>query len=128
MPLIGSWHVSRRIVPFNGGPIWTFGGRAEIDARGFVEDGAMSTAGATIAAGRRYLLHRDRTGAALIHKHDGSFFAALGRDPVQVVSHLCGDDTYRGRFLFLDADRWVEIWRMRGPRKHYRSVSRYVRA
>jgi len=51
----------------------------------------------------------------------------LNTAAAQTVVHLCGADHYRGRFFFVDADHWVEAWRVSGPRKRYASISHYRR-
>lgn len=44
------------------------------------------------------------------------------------ATHLCGADTYRGRYLIESADRFTVSWRVTGPRKDDLIESVYDRA
>ncbi len=44
------------------------------------------------------------------------------------VTHLCGADTYRGRYAVEGPDRFTVTWRITGPRKDDLIVSVYERA
>ncbi len=44
------------------------------------------------------------------------------------VTHLCGADTYRGRYAVEGPDRFTVTWRVTGPRKDDVIVSVYERA
>ena len=79
-------------------------------------------------ASRRYRLDTEDEDCLGVRMADGTLFISLTRAPSQVVSHLCGADTYRGRLLFPRADMWLEEWRVHGPRKTYHSLARYDRA
>jgi hypothetical protein len=41
--------------------------------------------------------------------------------------HLCGADTYKGRYIFHDSDRFSLIWDVRGPKKNYIIETEYKR-
>lgn len=41
--------------------------------------------------------------------------------------HLCGNDTYRGEYVFHGHDRFTVQWAVRGPRKDYTIETRYCR-
>lgn len=128
LPYQGSWRVARRIVDIGQGQVWTFAGRAEITDSAFVEHGWLTRRGTAMPASRRYLLDVQAGDGVDVRRADGSLFIRLTRAPSQTVAHLCGADLYSGRFIFPGMDRWIEAWRVRGPRKNYRSVTRYERS
>lgn len=53
-------------------------------------------------------------------------FTPLAQGRVR-VEHLCGDDLYRGAYRFDLPQGWGLYWAVRGPRKDYRLLSRFVR-
>ncbi|MDQ0471101.1 DUF6314 family protein [Labrys wisconsinensis] len=120
----GTWHVRRRIVDLPTGEVTQFEGTARISPDRFDERGILRRAGGTFAAQRTYRLAFG-SGSVEVRFEDGRPFIALTSESSQRLEHVCGDDHYRGRFLFAGDGRWMEAWSVRGPRKTYRSVSRY---
>lgn len=124
---LGFWTIARRVIDFESGELWTFEGSAEITASAFVEQGWLRRPGSAVQAFRRYLLEIEKRNKVNVRRSDGCPFITLTCAPLQTIEHPCGADLYRGRLIFLDADRWIETWRVQGPRKHYRSVTHYDR-
>lgn len=103
-----------------------FAGNVIVTASSFVETGTLRHGTLSLKAERRYTLDRSE-GDLGVAFADGRPFLHLDGRGAQTVRHLCGDDDYRGRFFFRDADAWVEAWRVSGPRKRYASLARYQR-
>ncbi|GGF68565.1 hypothetical protein GCM10007301_30280 [Azorhizobium oxalatiphilum] len=82
--------------------------------------------GHDLPAQRMYWLEREAR-AVRVRFPDHRPFISLTHEATQTVEHRCGDDLYRGRFIFADDRRWVETWSVRGPRKDYRSISHFLR-
>lgn len=126
MGFCGSWSVRRRVLDARTGQVTRFEGTALISPLHFAECGLVQHGGQTFAASRRYrLIFGERE--IQVFFPDGRPFIALVRASAQRVQHICGEDRYRGRFLFADADLWTESWSVLGPRKDYRSLARYRR-
>jgi len=123
---VGAWSVKRRIVDHQAGAAYAFAGSAIVTGTSFRETGHFQTADATLAAARDYRL--EMSGAAiLVLRPDGSPFVSLAPAGRQAVRHACGADLYVGRLLVRSEHVWAETWRVRGPRKHYSSLSLYRR-
>lgn len=41
--------------------------------------------------------------------------------------HLCGNDTYRGKYVFHNDNRFTVSWNVHGPRKNYTIETNYFR-
>ncbi|MET2825432.1 DUF6314 family protein [Mesorhizobium shangrilense] len=123
---IGSWHVRRTVIDFNGGPPCVFSGQAVVTADAFTESGEIRLGDRTLPASRSYRLER-LGDTILVQRADGSAFISLDGRASQTVRHDCGSDVYIGRFLFRGPDEWAEGWRVKGPRKNYASLSRFSR-
>ena len=124
--MCGRWSVSRIIFDRRGMGRMLFEGIATIDEARFEERGDMHIAGQRSEGSRTYHLQFS-DGQVFVQFPDGRDFIRLDERPIQHVHHLCGSDTYRGRFLFLSPDAWGEAWHVTGPRKDYKSISRYTR-
>jgi hypothetical protein len=124
----GLWVTNRRILDFASGRLWTFTGSTQVTSTAFAEHGLLDLSGTTAPASRSYLLGPGPRGGVDVRTADGSSFVTLTTAPWQVVGHVCGLDTYAGLFVFRDLDLWIEVWRVRGPRKNYRSFTRHERA
>jgi uncharacterized protein DUF6314 len=124
---LGTWEVRRRLVDFRAGATSRFEGVATIRADAFEEKGRVYLGSTVLEATRKYRLRFEARLVAVCFP-DGGDFIRLDDQPSQPVRHWCEPDLYRGRFFFMDADHWVEAWRVIGPRKHYASVSHYRRA
>ncbi|CTQ32407.1 DUF6314 family protein [Jannaschia rubra] len=90
-------------------------------------------AGTLEQAGRRYEAHRVTLWRATVQGvevlfADGRPFHRL---PVPgdraVVRHDCAPDVYDIAYDFRARTRWTLRWRVRGPRKDYRALTRYLR-
>ena len=124
--LLGRWDVRRVIVDHLSGAVNRFTGTAIISALEFVETGTVRYGSVSLQASRCYRLE-NRADSLEIAFPDGRAFINLDGRASQTVRHLCGDDDYRGRFIFAAADDWIEAWRVNGPRKRYASLARYHR-
>jgi Family of unknown function (DUF6314) len=93
------------------------------------EHGRLRLAGHDGPAGRTLRLEPAATGAWEVRFADGRPFHPLdlasGSDD---VTHLCGADTYHGRYAVEGRDRFTVTWRVTGPRKDDLIVSVYERA
>lgn len=123
---IGEWLVRRHIVDHLNRTRHEFTGLAAVTATAFAERGTLRIGDAAVEASRTYRLFMDEDGVTVCFAA-GHEFVRLGGAPSQVVCHGCGDDLYRGRFLFPTGDRFVEIWHVSGPRKRYASLTQYRR-
>lgn len=122
---IGHWLVSRRVNDLVGSASCVFSGAASITEDGFSEDGEIRIGNRLLPASRTYRLE---TQNRCVHVFRGDdLFIRLGGQPSQIVHHRCGADSYVGRFLFRNRDEWVEVWRVKGPRKNYASIGRFNR-
>ncbi len=123
---MGQWSVSRLILDRRGMGRMSFEGIATIDEARFEECGEMQFAGQHSQSRRTYPLTFS-DGGVIVQFPDGREFIRLDERPVQHVHHHCGSDSYRGRFFFLSPDAWGEVWQVVGPRKDYKSITRYLR-
>ncbi len=79
-------------------------------------------------AEQSYFYDFDAPSHASISRHDGQFFHELDLSRGRAaVSHVCGDDQYRGVYGAADADEWWVEWQVAGPRKDQRITTRYRR-
>lgn len=125
-PFLGQWHSYRRTVDFLERRTVVFRGVATITPGYFSETGDVIVNGQRMSARRRYRLDlSDET--VSVSFEDGRPFVRIDGSPRQVLTHLCGEDSYRGLLLFADRERWLELWRVAGPRKRYISLGRYTR-
>ncbi len=132
----GHWRIARRIDDRRTGTVAWFSGTAELvpdgaDALAYSESGLMRLgAGGAFAAGRRYRWIAVPGGSIAVHFADGRFFHAF--DPAapapQTVRHPCAPDLYDGLYDLGAWPRWRLTWEVRGPRKDYRSSSRFLPA
>ncbi len=123
---IGTWSVRRTVIDFLAGTRCVFSGQAVVTAYAFEETGDISIGERTLPASRSYRLER-RADMISVLRADGSAFISLDGRASQSVRHDCGADLYLGRLLFRGPDEWAEAWRVKGPRKNYASLSRFVR-
>jgi len=123
--LIGRWQVRRVVRDFIGSASCAFAGEALLTESGFSEEGEMRIGDRAMPASRAYRLER-QGGSVLVFRGD-EVFIRLDDRPSQIVHHQCGDDSYAGRLIFRARDEWAEVWRVKGPRKNYTSISRFHR-
>lgn len=123
---LGLWQVRREIrdadgsgARFSGTACWEMtGARALCSETGELQIGA----GPSVRAERRYFWDQDLN----VYFDDGRFFHEVpprGGD----VAHDCPPDTYRGRYDFSAWPAFELTWTVTGPRKDYRSVTRFFR-
>ncbi|RED11342.1 DUF6314 family protein [Pontivivens insulae] len=92
------------------------------------ERGTLKFAGLQAMEATRRYLWTSRDGLIDVHFDDERFFHRFDPSlPVAEASHLCEADLYDVRYVFDDADHWRAEWRVVGPRKDYRMVSRHSR-
>ena len=131
--LSGSWRIDRRFDDRRHALDGTMLGEAqfsaEADALLYREQGQI-TFGAyqgTAEQEHRYDFP-DGARRASVYFADGRPFHELDlSNGTALVSHACGDDLYKGRFVALDDDRWESRWTIAGPRKDQRILTRYTR-
>ncbi|MEE4117604.1 MAG: DUF6314 family protein [Paracoccaceae bacterium] len=129
--LAGRWRVVRRIED-RLGPGGRFDGEAVFaevpGGLDYVERGVLVLGqGAPMQAERRSLW-RAAGARVAVRFADGRGFHEL--DPAAAcpeARHLCGDDVYDVAYDFAGRSGWGCVWRVRGPRKDYRMVTRYAR-
>lgn len=123
--LIGRWKADRIIRHRDWGVDCFFAGSAEIAVDSFEETGELSIGSATVSSRRFYRVQASAKNFE-IRFPDGRLFINLNDTPSQHVHHRCGEDDYRGRFIF-NRDAWTERWDVVGPRKKYYSVTKFSR-
>jgi hypothetical protein len=130
----GLWQVERAIEDVRAGRTGRFRGTARfVPAAGglaYSEEGRLELDGAPpMQAGRRYLWGDGGAGTIEVRFEDGRFFHRFCADePEPAAAHDCPPDHYRVRYDFQRWPRWQAEWQVRGPRKDYGMLSRFVRA
>ena len=128
--LAGRWQVARRIED-RLGPEGRFEGVAVFEpAAGgldYTETGALVLGqGAPMRAGRRHLW-RAEGARVVVYFADGRAFHDLDPEAARPAArHLCGADVYDVTYEFARWPDWETVWRVRGPRKDYRMITRYA--
>lgn len=122
----GTWNVARKVIDHRAAAIYSFAGQAILTGGIFEERGEVVIGQSTLQAVRTYKLEFEAASVRVAYP-SGSDFIQLELRPAQSVHHLCGNDTYNGRFFFRSANEWVEFWRVNGPQKRYASLTRYQR-
>lgn len=128
----GRWRIARRIEDEWMGTTGLFEGVARFtpDARGLAyhEVGELKLPQEVpMAASRRYLWRAEPGGIAVLYE-DGRYFHRI-REAADVVQdwHVCGEDEYDVTYNFTHWPKWRMIWKVRGPRKDYVSISDFLR-
>jgi hypothetical protein len=130
----GDWQVERDIEDAHAGRHGRFTGRASFtpspDGLRYREEGRLALDGAAAMAATRDYLWRDGcAGTIEVLFADGRpFHRFLPDEPDPAAEHACPPDTYRVRYDFRQWPRWRAEWRVTGPRKDLRLVSRFRRA
>ncbi|MFT5630721.1 MAG: hypothetical protein ACI82I_001067 [Gammaproteobacteria bacterium] len=130
---LGDWRLTRQITDALHGQDGQLDGLARFASDGdglhYTENGQLTlTTGAVLQADRTYLWNTDANGIA-VRFADGTAFHRF--DPIghtTGTTHLCGADTYNVAYDFEHWPNWSATWNVTGPRKNYRSISRYNRA
>lgn len=131
----GTWTMSREIEDRRAGQGGTLEGMATIEAggleNGFIyrETGKLVLEGAgEMEAVRIYLWGPHARGIA-VHFQDGRDFHVIELDRYMPdAQHHCAPDMYHVSYNFTNWPAWTSTWRVQGPRKDYRMVTRYSRA
>ena len=95
--------------------------RPDGDGALYVETGELVLPSGRFAATRRYRWGRDLS----VWFDDGRFFHKVPADGGD-AAHWCDPDQYDVHYDFADWPNWQVRWQVRGPRKDYTMVSRYV--
>jgi hypothetical protein len=92
------------------------------------ERGRMRWRGNDLEARRRLELVREESDGWEVRFDDGRPFHPLDLSTgVCPAVHPCGEDHYEGEYRVLGDDAFEVVWRVRGPRKDQRILSRYRR-
>lgn len=130
---LGVWAIHRQITDMRAMETGVLAGEARFTRAGdwldYSEAGTLRFGeGRPIPAEQRY---RWRFGddRVAVHFADGRHFHdfALVGAP-EASDHLCGDDLYKGSYLFLRWPEWKVVWNVEGPRKRYRSETVFTQA
>ncbi|MEO1138615.1 MAG: DUF6314 family protein [Pseudomonadota bacterium] len=124
----GTWRLSREIWPA-GAPQAQFVGEARFaPGQGglvYSEEGLLTLDGQQpVRAERTYLWRQNDEQSVAVFFADGRAFHTFGTEQL-ADRHWCDPDTYDVRYDFSDWPRWSTSWRVSGPRKDYRMISRY---
>lgn len=122
----GAWLLDRDIRHADG-LTGTFTGRAlwrpAPGGLAYHETGRMVLgSGHSLTGERRYFWAEDLS----VLFEDGRFFHTVPPQGGE-TGHWCDPDQYDGRYDFALWPAFTVTWRVRGPRKDYRMVTRYVR-
>ena len=123
--LSGRWRTIRAI-RHAGGSTARFEGvtewRAEGLSRRAVEEGLLSQGHASFPARRETVWRPDASGIDIAFADGRPFHRIEGRD----AHHDCRPDTYLLRYDVSAWPFWSVRWRVTGPRKDYRALTRYA--
>lgn len=129
----GRWRLAREIEDRQGARRGTLEGFATLQDTGghltYLEEGTLSFPGLpALSAERTYLWQRGEGTEIKVLFEDGRDFHSfsLGRTMPEAAHH-CAPDMYHVTYDFSAWPRWTTTWRVQGPRKDYRMVSRYRR-
>lgn len=126
-PFCGIWNVRRKIFDQRTSSYSHFEGQACITPTQFDEHGDTFANGAKLRSRRTYSLVTERN-RVTVRFPGMREFVCIDDAASQQLAHHCGDDFYKGRVVFLSTNGRVEVWRVFGPRKDYRSIAFYRRA
>lgn len=127
--LAGVWRVMRvirhadgAVARFSGQAVWTPDGAVWRS----VETGQLTQGGTSFEA-RRETVWRDVADAWQVDFADGRPFHRVEPGVRPNAAHDCPPDDYRLQYDFGVWPRWSVRWRVTGPRKNYRALTRYAR-
>lgn len=129
---VGRWKILRRIEDFKAGQTLSGAGEAVFaeTAEGLLYTEQLTLTlpnGATTLATRSYKWCAQGSEIEVFFE-DGLPFHHF--DPTvlnQECFHACDPDSYQGHYDFSRWPAWQVTWRVTGPRKDYRLISRYER-
>jgi hypothetical protein len=131
--LLGTWRLRRRLVDERIGAEGRFEGMAYFEPDGpgtaaYREEGVLAFLDHLGPAQRRLRCVAVSDEVVAFSFSDGRFFHLLERRSEGFgTEHLCGEDRYFGRFVFLGDDRWRARWHVEGPRKTLTLDGSYLR-
>lgn len=130
--LAGTWRLTRRIEDLAAGLTGTFTGTGRFRPDGpglrYDERGELVFGTHRGPAWRAYRYWPDGDGRLAVEFDDGRHFHDLDLTRgYWEVTHPCRADAYSGAFRVLDADRWTQDWRVRGPAKDQRLYTEFRR-
>ncbi|MDC1381813.1 DUF6314 family protein [Octadecabacter sp.] len=127
---IGTYDVNRVIDDARAGGQSRFEGHAVIAAEAggarYTENGHLIMNDQRFAAQRSYLWRANGLRIDVLFEDGCAFHDFDPEQGGQATEHLCGQDMYHGGYDVAEWPNWVVTWDVSGPRKHYRSVTRYV--
>lgn len=123
---LGQWRARRFIVDHLARRSFIFFGIATLAPDHFLEEGEMSLGSRTLP-GRRFYRLEINGDEICVRFEDGRHFFRLDGRARQKFVHVCGEDVYRGQILVAGPSRFLEFWRVSGPRKRYASLTRFTR-
>ena len=129
---LGNWKIAREITDFRILESGKLEGQAEFKTTDaglyYHERGTLHFAGgAPVLAERSYLWLFDKSEVHVAYADGAPFHSFELKGAPDASPHLCGEDTYKGMYSFVAFPQWQVTWTVEGPRKNYRSVTRYVR-
>ncbi|MFY0691971.1 MAG: trigger factor [Paracoccaceae bacterium] len=129
----GTWTLEREIEDYRSGATGGLTGQAVFapDAHGamlYEEDGTLRLgAQPPMRATRRYSWASGADGITVFFE-DGRLFHTIAADQARPEArHDCAPDLYLVSYDFSRWPAWSATWRVTGPAKDYRMVSRYSR-
>lgn len=130
--LDGIWRVERAVRGPQSAALSALRGTAEFTPAGggmrYTEYGRLSFGDSAVLAERRFHYDFPTPDRAAVRFRCGQPFHDLdlttGRDS---VVHLRAGDVYRGRYRVDDPRTWWVCWWITGPRKNFRTLTRYRR-
>jgi hypothetical protein len=128
---LGRWDVKRTITDMrvletgvlNGEAVFSDGD----DCLNYREKGTLVFGGgAPLVAERSYIWRFGLERVEVLFEDGRPFhgFDLVGAP--QADDHLCGDDLYKGGYVFVRWPEWKVVWNVEGPRKRYRSETIYT--
>lgn len=127
---LGHWSLDRHVTPFDGQPEATATGRARFEATDtgliYRETLDLVIAGHAPVRAERSYLWRAVEAAIAVDFSDGRPFHSFEPNGRSEAAHWCDPDQYDVAYDFEDWPDWTSTWRVKGPRKDYAMVTRYV--
>ncbi|HYD30075.1 MAG TPA: DUF6314 family protein [Azospirillaceae bacterium] len=130
--LTGVWKVERSVMGESPLALGHLRGTARFEPSGqtmrYEEQGCLSFGRSTVAAVRRLLFDFPAPTRAEVQFPDGQPFHQLDLATGDATVEIERDGTrWRGHYTVLDQRNWCVVWRVTGPCRDFRSVTRYSR-
>lgn len=120
--LLGKWQFDRHVVDRKSGISHTAQGQLQVTQSTWQESGIMDT---TTHFTLSYGLQFQENGITVTFP-DGQLFYTLDTITENApIEHLCGDDVYRGQWIYTNANSFTLIWHVIGPKKNYTMTTHY---